>query len=152
MMRPMSTQSLTGTDRVRLVPTRLARTLVTSAMLAVAGFSLSAVPASAQTAKVIINSFRPGLIDAGIAVSQILSNEGLAVDLVDAPYPSFGYDVGDLADYTCVWDLRVDEELQPIDESRFSDYMIGGGGLYLAGEHGVFSWRNNDVSALLSSL
>lgn len=99
---------------------------------------------------VIINSFRPGLVDAGIAVSQILSNGGMLVDLKD-PFPA--EDVGDLADYACVWDLRVDYNLYPVDVTRFGDHLRAGDkGLYLAGEHGVFALRNNDVAAFLSSL
>ena len=150
MMSGMTIQPSSGIDRVRLVPTRVARTLATSAMLAIAGFAFLAAPATAQDrAMIIVNSSRPTLVDAGIALAQTLGNNGMLVDLVDPPVAA---DVGDLADYTCVWDLRVDYELFPSDESRFQSHVMAGHGLYLAGEHGVFSWRNNDVSLFLSNL
>jgi hypothetical protein len=147
----MSIQSLLGTDRVRLVPSRLARTRTFIALLALglAGSALVPPRAVAQDrAMIVIHSFRPTLVDASIALGQTLSANGMVVDLRD---PFFGDDVGDLADYTCVWDLRVDDALQAIDEARFQDHLLAGRGLYLSGEHGSFSFRNNSVAAFLSS-
>lgn len=135
---------------VRVAAVRLAGSIAAAATIALAGLMATATTVPAQgRALVVYNSFRTTLVEDAATIEGILTGHGMAVDLRD---PFAAEDLGDLSDYQCVWDLRVDYELFPVDDMRFTDYLVGGGGLYLAGEHGVFAWRNDDVAALIDSL
>ena len=150
MIAPMATITSRWAVRSRTPRSRLVSIVSTAAMLAVAGNLATARTGAAAEAKVIINSFRPALVDAATALDGILSSHGMTVEIYDDPGFS---DIGDLSAYECVWDLRVDYNLSPTDLTAFNAYANAGtGGLYLAGEHGVFTWRNNDVAAFLDSL
>ncbi len=120
------------------------------ASLAAALLCLGSVPAQAQgRALVMSETLRPELVATADTITQMLLAHGIATD-VTLPLP--GMDPGDLAAYTCVFDLRVDYPLDPVIAGRVGDHVRRGRGAYLAGEHAVFAPRNDSLTNLIASL
>jgi hypothetical protein len=105
--------------------------------------------AAAQGRALILNEdIRPELTEAATELTAIMAAQGVAADVVLLP----SGDPGDMAAYQCVFDLRVDFALDPVVEGRLADHAMRGGGIYLAGEHAAFAFRNDTLAAFLSSL
>lgn len=71
---------------------------------------------------------------------------------------NLGYTVvsgGTLSDYSAyeqVWDRRYDQVITASDAAAFTDYLQGGGRMFLTGEHTGFPDRNNSLISFLNSV
>jgi len=106
---------------------------------------------NAQVRALIVDQFFPRvtLLEAINNLNDMLVARGVAPDIV---IRGSGDDLGDLSDYQCVFDLRIDQSLQPVDDGRYIDYANGGGAMFFIGEHSSFDSRNFSVALLLTSL
>lgn len=111
---------------------------------------LAAVPAGAQTRALILSeTLRPELTEAVETLSGIMSAQGI---VPDTAFPLPFEEIGDLEAYECVFDLRVDYEIDPLIGTRLIEHAERERGLYMAGEHAVFAFRNDSVASIVSLL
>jgi hypothetical protein len=116
--------------------------------LALALLAASGPAAASPTALVLSETTRPEVPEAATALADVMAGRGVAVELRTPPV---GADPGDLDGYDCVFDLRVDFALRPVDDARYRAYLVAGGALYLAGEHAV-GFRNDVIGTFLEEL
>ena len=106
--------------------------------------------AGAQTRALILSEdFRTELPEAVNTLTGIMAADGIAPE-IRLPFP--GEELGDLEPYQCVFDLRVDYAMDPVIENRLLEHVRRGKGLYMAGEHAVFAFRNDSVAAVINTL
>lgn len=106
--------------------------------------------AHAQSRALILSEdFRTEIPESVASLTGLLAAQGIATDVM-SPFPFD--DVGDLSPYQCVFDLRVDFELDPVIGMRMQQNADLGRGLYLAGEHPVFAFRNDSITGFLAAL
>jgi hypothetical protein len=106
--------------------------------------------AGAQTrALILTEDFRAELPEAVNTLSGIMTAQGIEPE-IRLPFPF--EEIGDLEPYQCVFDLRVDYDIDPVIGARLSQHALRGRGLYMAGEHGAFAFRNDSVANLINGL
>jgi hypothetical protein len=120
-------------------------------ILSFALFSLlAAQSALAQdTAVILSEDIRPDVTSGAENLTQILAGFGITAE---TRIPAPGADPGDLSDATCVFDLRVDYALDFPSQARLAQAATNGSGIYFAGEHSVFAFRNDSVAAFIDNL
>ena len=112
-------------------------------------FLLVASCAMGQSRAVILSEdIREDVSSTATNLTSVLAGFGITAETrVPAPFS----DPGDMSDALCVFDLRVDYALDPSSVSRLGAVAAAGGGLYFAGEHPVFAFRNDSVSSFIAS-
>jgi hypothetical protein len=120
------------------------------ALTALAASLVLASTAGAQTrALVLSEDFRVELPEAVNTLTGIMTAQGIVPE-IRLPFPF--EEIGDLEAYQCVFDLRVDYEIDPVIGARLIDHAERGRGLYMAGEHAVFAFRNDSVAGIVGLL
>lgn len=129
-------------------PTSPWRRLLAPTVVAVS-LALASSAVAQTRALILTEDFRAELPEAVNTLSGIMTTQGIAPE-IRLPFP--GEELGDLSPYQCVFDLRVDYAMDPVIGARLQQVAEAGGGLYMAGEHAVFAFRNDSIAGLISGL
>ncbi len=72
----------------------------------------------------------------------------------DVVTTNVGVPGGNLASYEQIWDVRFNNTtpLSPSDMTAYTDYLVGGGALFIIGENTGFVTRNSSIVAFIQNL